>query len=84
MFRFCRAAFYQGLKSKFGLAATKAAALRINLNIEGWRSRTPNARSLSLCLSSPPHSVHSVMMMLSFICSFRNKNEHNLPFPRVH
>ncbi len=30
-FRFKRAAFYQLLKSKVGLAATKAAALRINL-----------------------------------------------------
>jgi hypothetical protein len=34
-FRFCRAAFYQNLKSKVGLAAAKAAALRINLNIDG-------------------------------------------------
>ena len=34
-FRFKRAAFYQSLKSKVGLAATKAAALRINLNVEG-------------------------------------------------
>ena len=29
------AAFYQLLKSKFGLAAAKEAALRINLNVEG-------------------------------------------------
>jgi hypothetical protein len=34
-FRFKRAAFYQPLKSKVGLAAAKAAALRINLNVEG-------------------------------------------------
>jgi hypothetical protein len=34
-FHFKRAAFYQSLKSKVGLAATKAAALRINLNVEG-------------------------------------------------
>ena len=34
-FRFQRAAFYQSLKSKVGLAATKAAALRINLNVQG-------------------------------------------------
>jgi hypothetical protein len=34
-FRFKRAAFYQGLKSKVGLAAAKAAALRINLNVQG-------------------------------------------------
>ena len=32
-FRFKRAAFYQSLKSKVGLAAAKA--MRINLNVEG-------------------------------------------------
>jgi hypothetical protein len=36
-FRFKRAAFYQSLKSKVGLAAAKAAvALRINLNVDGY------------------------------------------------
>ena len=30
---FKRAAFYNGLKSKVGLAAAKAAALRVNLNL---------------------------------------------------
>jgi hypothetical protein len=34
-FRFRRAAFYQSLKSKVGLAGGKAAALRINFNIAG-------------------------------------------------
>ena len=34
-FRFKRAAFYQGLKSAVGLAAAKAAALRINLYVQG-------------------------------------------------
>ena len=34
-FRFKSAACYQSLKSKVGLAAAKAAALRINLNVEG-------------------------------------------------
>jgi hypothetical protein len=34
-FRFKRAAFYQPLKSKVGLAAAKAAAFRMNLNVEG-------------------------------------------------
>jgi hypothetical protein len=33
--RFKRAAFYNGLKSKVGLAAAKAAVLRINLNVQG-------------------------------------------------
>jgi hypothetical protein len=32
--RFKRAAFYNGLKSKVGLAAAKEAALRINLNVQ--------------------------------------------------
>ncbi len=56
MLRFRRAAFYQSLKSKVGLAAAKAAALRINLNIEacGVVATAPNARSLSRCPSSPP------------------------------
>jgi len=34
-FRFNHSALYQSLKSKGGLAAAKAAALRINLNVEG-------------------------------------------------
>ena len=34
-FRFKRMAFYMGLKSKVGLVAAKASALRINLNILG-------------------------------------------------
>jgi hypothetical protein len=34
-FRFKRAAFFQSLKTKVGLAAAQAAALRINLNVEG-------------------------------------------------
>jgi hypothetical protein len=37
-FRFKRAV-YQSLKSKVGLAAAKAAALRINLNVEGCGRR---------------------------------------------
>jgi hypothetical protein len=32
---FKRAAFYNGLKSKVGLAAAKAAALLVNLNVQG-------------------------------------------------
>ena len=34
-FRFRRAAFYSSLKSKVGLIAAKAAALRINMNTDG-------------------------------------------------
>ena len=39
-FRFKRAAFYMGLKSKVGLVAAKASSLRINLDIHGCSSRT--------------------------------------------
>ena len=35
MFHFRRAAFSSGLKSKVGLVLAKAAALRINLNLDG-------------------------------------------------
>ena len=35
MFHFRRAAFSQQLKGKVGLALAKAAALRINLNLDG-------------------------------------------------
>jgi len=38
LFHFRRAAFSQQLKSKVGLALAKAAALRINLNIDGHLS----------------------------------------------
>ena len=43
-FRYRRAAFYNGLKSKVGLAAAKAAALRVNLNITGCSIVAPPAR----------------------------------------
>jgi hypothetical protein len=55
-FRFKRAAFYQGLKSKVGLAAAIAAALRINLNVQGCSiaaapMHAPSRTSLLLPLS---------------------------------
>ena len=37
-FRFKRAAFYQNLRSKVGLAAAKAAALSIKLNVKNLSS----------------------------------------------
>jgi hypothetical protein len=46
-FRFKRAAFFQSLKSKVGLAAAKAAALMINLNVEGCGKLAASARRLS-------------------------------------
>ena len=54
-FRFRRAAFYSSLKSKVGLIAAKAAALRINMNTDGclvasraasWRLASSHATSL--------------------------------------
>ena len=65
--RFKRAAFYNGLKSKVGLAAAKAAALRINLNVQGCSivappmhapSRTPLLLPLLLSHNLPTPRVH--------------------------
>ena len=61
------AAFYQLLKSKFGLAAAKEAALRINLNVEGCGivaapvhapSRAPLLLPLLLSHNIPLPRVH--------------------------
>jgi hypothetical protein len=66
-FRFKRTAFYQSLKSKVGLAAAKAAALRINLNVEGCGivaapvhapSRAPLLLPLLLSHNLPLPRVH--------------------------
>jgi hypothetical protein len=66
-FRFKRAAFYQDLKSKVGLAAAKAAALRINLNVQGCSivaapmhapSRTSLLLPLLLSHNLPSARVH--------------------------
>jgi hypothetical protein len=66
-FRFKRAAFYQSLKSKVELAAAKAKALRINLNVEGCGivaapvhapSRAPLLLPLLLSHNLPLPRVH--------------------------
>ena len=65
--RFKRAAFYQSLKIKVGLAAAKAAALRINLNVEDYGvvvapvhapSRAPLLIPLLLSQNLPLPRVH--------------------------
>ena len=57
-FRFRRAAFYSSLKSKVGLIAAKAAALRINMNTDSClvASRTASRRLASSHATSLLHS----------------------------
>jgi hypothetical protein len=65
-FRFNRAAFYQSLKSKVGLAAAlaKAVALRINLNVEGCGIV---AAQLPLALPfSSPSFFHTISLSPTF------------------
>jgi len=57
-FRFTRAAFYQSLKSKVGLAAAKAAAFRINLNVEGCGT-----------VAAPVHAPSRAPLLLPFLLS---------------
>ena len=70
-FRFKRAAFYQGLKSKVGLAAAKAAALRINLNVQGCS-----------IVAAPMHAPSRTSLLLPLVTPLLLS--HNLPLPRVH
>jgi hypothetical protein len=64
---FNHATFYNGLKNKVGLAAAKAAVLRINLNVQGCvivappmhaPSRTPLLLPLLLSHNLPTPRVH--------------------------
>jgi hypothetical protein len=57
-FRFKRAAFYMGLKSKVGLVTAKASALRINLNIQGCSVVAPP-------LHAPSHAPLLLPLLLS-------------------
>jgi hypothetical protein len=57
-FRFKRAAFYMGLKSKVGLVTSKASALRINLNIQGGNVVAPP-------LHAPSHARLLLPLLLS-------------------
>jgi len=68
-FRFKGAAFYQSLKSKVGLAAAKAAVLRINLNVDGCG-----------IVAAPVHAPSRAPLLLPM----PEVLSHNLPLPRVH
>ena len=59
-FRFKRAAFYMGLKSKVGLVTAKASALRINLNIQGCSVVAPP-------LHAPSHAPFPLPLLLHTI-----------------
>ena len=67
-FRFRRAAFYSSLKSKVGLIAFKAAALRVNMNTDSCLIAL-HATSRHLASSHTPSFFHSSLT-------------HNLPRPR--
>ncbi len=81
MFHFRRAAFDQQLKSKVGLALAKAAALRINLNIDGApiaskshthpsHSQTSRLLTSSLSLGVPvPRPTQCVRRVNLLVCS---------------
>ena len=59
---------FQTLKSKVGLAAAKAAALRVNLNVQGCHGS----------IAAPPmHAPSRTPLLLPLLLS------HNLPTPRV-
>ena len=69
MFRFRRAAFYSGLKSKVGLIAAKTAALRVNMNTDGCLLAShvashfpPTSHAPSLLTSSLSHNVRPPCM----------------------
>ena len=58
-FRFNCDAFYQGLKGKVGLAAAKAAAFRINLNVQD-----------SSIISPPMHAPSRTTLLLPLLLSY--------------
>jgi hypothetical protein len=65
-FRFRCTAFYQGLKSKVGLAAAKAAALRINLNSTAVASSHPQCTLLRPLPFFSPSSFHTISLSPAF------------------
>ena len=65
-FRFKRAAFYIGLKSKVGLVAAKASALRINLNIQSCSIVAPPLHAPSRAPLLLP-LLHTISLSPAFI-----------------
>jgi hypothetical protein len=67
-FQFRRATFYQSLKRPVGLAAAKAAALRINLNIEDCGVVAPpmHAPSRARLPFFPPSFFHTISLSPAF------------------
>ncbi len=63
--RFKREAFYNGLKSKVGLAAAKAAALRVNLNVQGCGIVAQCTLPLALPFCSPSF-FHTIFLPPAF------------------
>ena len=61
LFQFKRAAFFPSLKGKVGLAAAKAAALRINLNIDGCGVAPQCTLPLALPSSQSPFPPRSLV-----------------------
>ena len=65
VFRYRRAAFYSGLKSKVGLIAAKAAARRVNMNTDSClialhvASRYPCSHPITL--QPPPPPLHELV-----------------------
>jgi hypothetical protein len=66
MFRFRRAAFYQSMKRKVGLQAANAAALQINLNIDGCSIVAPPCTPLHTLNFFSPSFFHTISLFPAF------------------
>jgi len=69
-FRFKRAAIFQSLTGKVGLAATKAAALRIKLNVEGCGIVAAPVHAPSRAPFLPPRLLYRFFHTISLSPAF--------------
>jgi hypothetical protein len=75
-FHFKRAAFYQSLQSKVGLAAAKSAALGFNLNVDGCGIEAAPVHERECCLlvlnsvTSTPQWIRQPEAALQFAVPF--------------